>query len=40
MTGTVPKLYRCKYCGVRVISKTDTRAILGKTHAKRCRRNK
>lgn len=36
----VPKLYRCKYCRVPVISKYDTRAVLGKEHAKHCRRNK
>lgn len=34
------KVYRCKYCKVRVISNTDTRAVLGKTHQKHCRRFK
>lgn len=31
----------CKHCKVDVISKTDTRAVLGKEHGKHCpRRNK
>jgi hypothetical protein len=34
------KVYRCKYCKVAVISRTDFRAILGKEHAKHCPRHK
>lgn len=34
------KTYRCKYCKVPVMGASDFRAILGKTHAKYCRRNK
>lgn len=35
------KIYRCRHCHVQVISKTNTRAILGRSHGKHCpRRNK
>lgn len=34
------KVYRCKYCKVPVLGKTDFRAILGKEHAKHCPRYK
>lgn len=40
MSKTPVSPYRCKHCKVPVISKTDTRAILGKVHAKRCPRSK
>lgn len=33
-----PKKYICKYCKVEVVSRADTRAILGKEHNKHCRR--
>lgn len=31
-------IYRCKYCHVQVVSKTNTSAILGRKHGKHCRR--
>lgn len=35
------KGFVCKYCHVEIISRTDTRAILGREHKKSCiRRNK
>lgn len=40
MTPQPILVYKCKFCKVRVISKQDTRAVLGKEHAKRCRRRK
>jgi uncharacterized protein YlaI len=40
MTPEPIRVYRCKYCKVRVVSKQDTRAVLGKEHAKHCRRRK
>lgn len=33
-------VYRCKYCKVPVLGKTDFRPILGKVHAKHCPRHK
>lgn len=30
--------FRCKYCKVPVVSRTDTRAVLGREHKKGCRR--
>lgn len=32
--------YTCKHCHVEVVSPTDTRAILGREHAKSCPRSK
>jgi hypothetical protein len=32
------KIYRCKFCKVQVVSKTNTQAVLGKQHGKHCRR--
>lgn len=35
------KKYICKHCKTEVVSKTDSRAILGRVHGKHCpRRNK
>ena len=35
------KVYRCKHCKVRVVSKTNLKAWFGSEHGKRCpRRNK
>lgn len=31
-------IYRCKFCHVQVVSKTNTAPILGKSHGKHCRR--
>lgn len=34
------KKYVCKHCKVEVVSPTNTRAVLGREHAKKCpRRN-
>lgn len=32
------KIYLCKHCKVRVVSKTNTQAILGRSHGKHCPR--
>jgi len=34
------KKYVCKYCKVEVMGPHDFRAVLGKEHAKHCRRHK
>jgi hypothetical protein len=36
----VLKVYVCRFCKVPVVSKTDTRAIPLREHAKHCRRSK
>jgi hypothetical protein len=37
----ISKIFRCKHCKVQVVSKTNTKAILGRAHGKHCpRRNK
>ena len=38
-TRSPQKIYRCKYCHVRVLGKTDFRAVLGKVHANHCPRH-
>lgn len=40
MTVRVPKKFICRYCKVEVLSREDKRAVLGKEHAKWCRRHK
>lgn len=34
----VNKVYRCRHCKVRVVSKENTRAVLGQQHGKHCPR--
>ena len=37
----ISKIFRCRHCKVQVVSKTNTKAILGRAHGKHCpRRNK
>lgn len=31
-------IYRCKYCQVQVVSRTNTKAKYGKEHRRRCPR--